>query len=403
MAAYRLPGNRTGKILADIPKTLGKPRETRMIGNATGEALKTADMSNVPSIFQEYRRQGHEIHGLLISLEKERAQYIEDGCSLWEIPHPLPIALTFAWNAYVRQVLGEKLVSTDMLDTSPKDETFAQAELFYKEVEPWFAAAKSASEIPDYPYDIETTAPLPSWRCARSECSVAQLEAALNTCTELEFSTKRTLALFSEKASSPEELADQSTFKQMAENIASAIAAARHILRNNLLPEEQLNLEDHTLNALALLSSLGQLLSKPNLSDKTDQYAKYNPVSERWRLTDPDERIIRAADPKYVDELNRWWKQDPNHKETLALGDAIDTALQVEAIKRFADANPHQPSFWDTCPWPSIYHVHRPVTIAGNTLAPGDNFVADLSPPFGTHGQKHLRIQPTLPRSPILS
>ena len=135
-------------------------------------------------------------------------------------------------------------------------------------------------------------------------------------------------------------------------------------------------------DALDQLFRLGQLLARPALLDAPA--ASGGPGRARalpgqagfdpWCLTDPDAARSLRHDPHARPALEHLWSNDPDPAATLALQDEVEQAAADGAITR----NDRSGGYYDCTPWPTIYTTRRPVTLAGHTLTPSQQFTLDV-------------------------
>jgi len=143
---------------------------------------------------------------------------------------------------------------------------------------------------------------------------------------------------------------------------------------------------------------LGQLLAMPALLDRPEIAAVSvtgpllplpgQPGFDPWCLTDPASRTRWQRDPAARRAIEMLWRHDPDPAATLGIQSQIDAAAAGGSVALGATV-----SHYFCCPWPAIYLVRRPVTIAGQRLRPMQQFTYDVSAE-GDGGRGRVRPAP---------
>lgn len=345
------------------------------------------------AVLEALRAAGRVAYDELVAAEEVRTQLTAGGASVWDPPPAVSSQLLASWNAFVLQTLGEALLDADYA-ADPGTVGFVppvvydQAARWLAAVPLWASRARQARANPDYDITRELALPagLPPWAEVRP-CPPQHVGALLAAVPPVREHVD--VALFAlERAGVP---ADRRRAVNGLRQLAAEAAAATDYATGLRTREHDATLheliEDNLKRALELWFHAGQLAAVPRLlggyrplpaAGRPDLAAlpggaRFDP----WCLTDPYTRPRWQRDPRAAQAVAELWRRDPDPAATLALQAEIDAAVTAGAVGRVL--GPSGGTCFFACPWPPLYEVRRPVTLAGRPLPVLQQFTLELT------------------------
>ena len=215
------------------------------------------------------------------SIEAARAGLASEGVDAWSTSRAVAAQGLCTWNAFVLQILGERLIKADQ-ETSPRPAgvlplvTAEQASRVLSHVEGWLGRAQRAGADPGFRIEEEVALPadLPDWVDA-TPCPPAQLMAMLAAGAAVREHARLALDDL-EKAGIPERCGSQmGTLRQLAAQANALLQFAGPLCAASASPTMLDAAEDMLQRALEAFCHLGQLVAMPALI-------------ERYRIDTPD-------------------------------------------------------------------------------------------------------------------
>jgi hypothetical protein len=346
---------------------------------------------------EAYRRAGQTVYDLLKQVEDRRLELKIQGLNPWTIDLANQGQFLCAWNAFVLQTLGDRLLEADyQADPSTvgyvPSITAKQALACYRQVESWLNRAHQAQQNPAYLLDEYLPADLPSWAESES-CPNAHLDGMVAATRLIRTHAEAAIATFEAETIPPEK---HPTIYQIHQRLAAANSEADYaeqLWKPDVPQAVHPNIERYAKAALEHYYHLGQILAMPQLLEQPSS-APIKPAltSNRlqrplpgeagfdpWCLTDPAIRDEFQRNPEARAAIAAIWQADPDPERTLEIQAAIDTALAQGAIAYALDPWGTRLGHYYCCPWAPIYVVKRAVTIDCQSLQPGQEFTFDVS------------------------
>ena len=219
------------------------------------------------AVLEAFRRAGSAVYDLADHAEEMRLRCNVDECSPWEADPGVQAQLLCSWNAFVLQMLGDRLLLADY-ESDPRSEglvppvTLQQAERFYAEVHRWMVAARLAAANREFRLAGPLPAEMPTWLPVERPRNhlIVMHSVALELCARTD------LALRAFPPDDPRE-DHQITTTRMRELLAEALARIEFAgsmladLPVELLPRTDLELQ----KAMRSLYRLGQYEAMPFL------------------------------------------------------------------------------------------------------------------------------------------
>lgn len=337
---------------------------------------------------EAYRKAGRAVYELLQRTEDHRLEHKVKGDNPWGVDPAHQAMFLCAWNAFLLQTLGDKLLEADYA-ADPSTVGFVppvtqqQAMALYTQVEPWLSRATQAESNPAYRLDRSVPAELPAW-VAAEPCPRPHLEAMLAATRAVRTHAEAALAVFEQDGLPPERQADVQRLRQIFSEALSKSEYAQGLLTGQVPQSIHEVIESHLKAALEGYYRLGQLLAMPELlaakpdsrrerSVKVRAVLPGDPGFDPWVLTDPRSVGRWKADPKAGKAIQNLWASDPDPERTLAVAGEIQQALLYGDIEHAGIGH------YYCCPWSAVFEVKRPVTIGGVRLQPRQQFTYDVS------------------------
>lgn len=353
---------------------------TRLLARSTGRVPATT--------VEAYMRAGRAVYDDLFAAEDLRRDLAAAGEDLWSLRPGLSSQLLATWCAFALQTLGERLVESEYA-ASPRFAGYlpamsaGQASVLLDAGRTWSARARRAVADPGYSVADELWLParLPVWE-RMQPCPPTHVEAMLAAARALLERGQVALGDFSATTIPAEHADTPNRLGGLYAQADAAVEQAEQMWRPS--DEQPLHraVEDALRDALEQLFELGQLLARPSLLD--GEGAGSGPHASRltpgetgfdpWCLSDPAAARSLGHDPAARSALEHLWRSDPDPRATLALFEEVKQAAQDGSIAPSDESG----SYFYCTPWPTIYTVRSPVTLAGHALRPAQQFTLDI-------------------------
>ncbi len=320
---------------------------------------------------------------------KDLVAYGRAGSDAYDLLDQLPAsgyARLCAWNAFVLQTYGDKLLENGEAPGFISPETGEQVAVLYQYVSGWIARARQAAASAGYRLDVYVPQSLPHhWQTTpRTQQQLTGMHDAFQTAQARIASD---LAAFAGAA----DVRDRLNSLGMA--IDSDSEYLDRLWTRDPGPELRTTVGATLLDGLDRAYRLGQVLAVPDLLEELHDQPPPAPRPsgpnlrlpgeegfDRWCLTDPVERRRMAEDGTFAERIDAMWQADPHPERTLAIRAEIDDALAsggVDYLPR--DSLGHLARLAEHCPWPGVLYVKEPAIIGGDELEPGEKFVFTVS------------------------
>ena len=301
-----------------------------------------------------------------------------------ELP-PAGYARLCAWNAFVLQTYGDKLLASGESPGFVSPETAEQAAVLYQFVGEWLVRARQVAADPAYRLDVYVPQGLPHhWRTTpRTHEQLTGMRDAFQTA---QARVVADLDAFAGAAQAREQLSS------LALGINSTADYLDRLWTREPGPDLRGTLSSTLTGGLDDAYRLGQVLAVPELLEELhDQPVRRpregaqlrlpgEPGFDLWCLTDPMERKRMERDGTFWEHLEAMWQADPHPERTLAIKAEIDAALASGAVDYLpSDTLGQLGALADHCPWPGVLYVKAPVLIGGHELQHGEKFVLTVS------------------------
>jgi hypothetical protein len=354
----------------------GRRMMTRLIAGFKNEVPAAA--------LESLQRAGIGVYRALDEAGELRRRLAEKGTDAWRAPAGAAAQQLFAWNAFVLQTIGDKMIEADYrADTHtvgylPKV-TAEQVWLLFSQVEGWLSLSRQAAANPGFrPEHLECLpARLPGWVEA-DPCPAVHLEAMIAAGAAIREHAEVALGAF-ELTCDESRRAELDRLRQIGADAASSADFAAHAFMPDADRQLHELIEKRLQHALERFYQLGQLIAMPGLLTHHERAdSAHKPPAKR--LPPPgtdgfDPRCLTAphVSGSYEDmAITLMWKEDLDPERTLAIQETINAALARKDIVRTG-------ATYNLRPWGWIYKVRRPVTIGNLRLRPGQRFTCDVS------------------------
>lgn len=353
---------------------------TRLAAWSTGRVPATT--------VEAYMRAGNAVYDDLFAAEELRRDHAAAGGNLWSLPAGPSSQLLATWCAFALQTLGERLVESEYA-ASPRFTGYLpamsaqQATVLLDAGRTWSARARRAVADPGYDLAEEVRLPgrLPIWK-RMEPCPPTHVEAMLAAARALSDRGQVALADFCATAVPAEHAGATDTLQGLWAQAEAAIGQAEQMWRPSRDQPLHRAVEDALRDALEQLFRLGQLLARPTLLEpsaakgggRASKRLPGEPGFDPWCLSEPAAARSLGRDPDARSALEDLWRDDPDPEATLALFGEVEREAEAGGIAPSDETG----SYYYCTPWPTIYTVRRPVTIAGHALEPGQQFTLDI-------------------------
>lgn len=283
-----------------------------------------------------------------------------------------------AWNAFVLQTYGDKLLAALETPGFASPETVDHVATLYQYVGGWLIRARQAAANTDYRLDVYVPQGLPHWQT--TQLTRGQLTGMRDT---LQTAQAR---LVSDLSSFAGEDDARARLKSLGVTVDSEAEYLDKLWTSDPGVDLRTTLGTALQDGLERAYRLGQVMAVPALLDELQDPASSHPRLpgdsgfDPWCLTDPMERRRLESDAAYRPHLDSMWKADPHPERTLGIKAEIDAALASGAIDYMPlDSLGPLGRLAEHCPWPGVLFVKTPVQIGGKEIEPGERFVFAVS------------------------
>ncbi|GAB3980798.1 hypothetical protein GCM10029978_079820 [Actinoallomurus acanthiterrae] len=339
---------------------------------------------------ESIQKAGVAVYRALDEAEAVRRDLTAQGIDPWDAPVAAAAQQLYAWNAYVLQTLGDKMIEADYrADTRtvgylPRV-TAEQVWAFFGQVEGWLSLSRQAAANPDYRPDPAMTLPadLPGW-IEIEPCPAPHLQAMIAAGEAVREHAEVALGTFEVACAHDGHRADLSRLRQIAAEASSAADYAAHVFEPGAGQELHEIIEQRLQHALGAYYHLGQLLAMPTLLTTYGRGVMGGgAVGDRlpppgalgfdpWCLSDPGSLHRWTSDAQAIRSIDEMWRHDPDPAKTLRVQEQINAALYRGDIVRTG-------SMYYCSPWASIYRAQRSVVLGTRVLQPGQDFTYEVS------------------------
>ena len=353
---------------------------------------------------EAYRRAGAAAYQDLTSAEQLRADLAASGASPWSATPGQASQLLCTWNAFALQKLSDALVEADY-QADPRTRGFLppvtaeQAMVFLGEVEHWSVRARRAASDPGYDVTAEIALPvsLPGWVNVEP-CPGPHLKAMLDAAQAMSGWAEAALADLIRVDPPEGKKYAAARLQGMAAEASAVTEFSESLWSPNASEQVHERVENSLRRGIAAYYELGQLLAVPALLDRPEVRAV--PVSgeplplpgqpgfDPWCLTDQQSLPRWQQDPAACQAIVALWRYDPDPASTLAIQSQINAAVATGLV---ASKTPSGRRHYKSCPWSTVYQVHKPTVIADRSLRPMQEFVFDVSAEETSNGGPFTR------------
>lgn len=333
-------------------------------------------------------RAGEAAYEDLFTAEELRHGLVVANQDLWSLGAGVSSQFVATWCAFALQTLGEELVKSEYA-AEPRlagylpAMTAEQAGAFLDAAGTWSARARRAAADQGYDLaaEVRLPAPLPSWR-RTGPCTNTHIGAMLAAARALRDRAQAALADFCALPAPAEHAGAADRLRGVYAEAEAAIGQAGQMWAPSRDQHLHQAVEGTLDAALGQLFWLGQVLARPRLLDPggsaAGSAARARPLPgepgfDPWCLTDPAACRSLADDPAARSALEHLWRNDPNPAATLALAAEVEEEVARGTVRADGDG-----SYYYCTPWPPIYTVRRPVSIANHNFAAGQQFTLDI-------------------------
>jgi hypothetical protein len=372
---------------------------TRLTSALRGEVAATT--------VEAYRRAGQAAYEDLLDAESTRRDLAIAGTDLWATSPGQATQLLCTWNAFALQTLGDQFIQADYAaDPSTvgflPPVTAEQAARFLGEVQRWssFARRGAADAQFDVSEQMAVPASLPMW-VEVEPCPPPHLVAMFAAGASMREHIEAALADFNRPGIPESKEPGAARLRGMLADADSAISYAESMRTSGSNQAVHERVEVLLRRGINAYYQIGQLLAQPALLERPEvQVATIagpsrplpgQPGFDPWALTDPASRASWQRDPSARRAIDNLWRMDPDPAATLTIQAQIDAAAKAGLIAVGVDAQGNKMGNYYCCPWSPINYVRKPVTIAGQSLRAGDEFVFDVSAEEMMEGGKFKR------------
>ncbi|MCT9933738.1 hypothetical protein N5079_26340 [Planotetraspora sp. A-T 1434] len=351
--------------------------------------------SEVPAdTLESVQKAGIGVYQVLDDVELLRKSLAAQGADPWSVPEAVSAQQLYAWNAFVLQTLGDKMIEADYRADAltvgylPRV-TAEQVWAFFGQVEGWLSLARQAAANPGFTIGDRRSLPadLPGW-VEVEPCPRPHLEAMIAAGAAIREHAELALALLEAAGVPHGRQADLHRLRQIAAEAATAADYATNMYSPRAEARLHELIEERLRHALEAYHHLGQLVAMPSLlktygKPGTSGSAGFGESRKKlprpgqagfdpWCLTQPRSVSRWKNDLRARESITEMWRHDPNPAQTLRFQEDINACLERGYI---APTGAH----YYCCPWAPIFRVNRPVLIGDRRLQPGQEFTLEVS------------------------
>jgi hypothetical protein len=319
---------------------------------------------------------------------KDLIAYGRAGSDAYDLLDQLPATgypRLCAWNAFVLQTYGDKLLASGESPGYVSPETAEEVAVLYQLVGGWLARARQMTANAAYRLDVYVPQGLPHhWQTTPR--TTEQLIAMRDVFQAVQARLSSDLKAFTGADD------DRTRLQALELAVDSDGDYLDKVWTRDPGPDLRTTLGTTLTGALDRAYQLGQLLAVPALLDELHSQPVRAPRTgpqlrlpgepgfDLWCLTDPMERRRMEGDGTFWQHLEAMWQADPHPERTLAIKAEIDAALASGAVDYLPSEGVGQLyRLADHCPWPGVLVVKTPVLIGGKELEKGEKFVFAVS------------------------
>ncbi|MBB4913445.1 hypothetical protein [Streptosporangium saharense] len=208
---------------------------------------------------------------MLDEAEVLRRSMAAEGIDPWSAPEAVAAQQLYAWNAFVLQTLGDKMIEADYhADTRTvgylPQVTAEQVWAFFGQVEGWLSLARQAAANPGFRIADPRALPadLPGW-VEVQPCPSAHLEAMIAASAAIREHAELALGLLEQAGVPQTRLADRDRLRQLAAQAATAADYAVNMYSPGVDARLHELIEERLRGVLGTYHHLGQLVAMPTL------------------------------------------------------------------------------------------------------------------------------------------
>ena len=340
---------------------------------------------------------------------KDLIAYGRAGSDAYDLLDQLPAlgyARLCAWNAFVLQTYGDKLLEAGESPGFASPETAHQVAVLYEFVGSWLARARQAAATEDYRLDVYVPQGLPhQWNV--TPLTLDQLAGMRDTLQAAQARLVSDLGAFKRDTPARERL------ESLALAVASDAEYVDKLWTQDPGPDLRATLGETLEDGLDRAYRLGQVLAVPDLlaelhdepppAQRSGAQLRLpgEPGFDPWCLTDPMERQDKESVDVFLEHINAMWAADPHPERTLAIRAEIDKALAEGVVDYLpTDGLGQLTQLAGHCPWPGILTVKAPVMIGGSEVEAGEKFVFTVSHDDGDF-ERAIVVEPATYSPPL--
>jgi hypothetical protein len=319
---------------------------------------------------------------------KDLSAYGRAGSDAYDLLDQLPdpgYARLCAWNAFVLQTYGDKLLAAGESPGYVTRETADQVVIVYQFVASWIARCRQLVADPAYRLDVYVPQGMPHhWQTTPR--TFAQLTGMRDTFQAAQAALVSNLKSLGETGDLRQRL---NAFEAAVDSVAEYIDK---LWTHDPGLELRATLGATLTDGLNRAYQLGQVLAVPDLLAELHSQAVKTPAAggqlclpgeagfDVWCLTDPMERRRMERDGSFWQRLEAMWQADPHPERTIAIKAEIDAGLASGAIAYLPSGGIGRLyRLAEHCPWPGVLLVKAPMVVGGKSLEPGEKFVYAVS------------------------
>lgn len=376
--------------------------------------LKGRLAGEVPTdTLEAYRRASLSVFELLDRMEARRNEAKAAGQDPWSMPPHQQAEMLCSWNAFVLQSLGNEFLDADYEDRPSTAGmvppiTADQVLAFYTEVESWLSRAHEAGSNPSYRLGVRVPAAPPAWSEVEP-CPNSHLHGMLNAMKAIKNHAESALAFLPHTITDPQRQEQANRIRGLYAGASSKARYAEDMHGGHPTPDVHERVEPHIKQAIEEFYLLGQLIAMPSLASPPgpspdDGGARGvrdripgpgEPGFDPWRLTSPDCVRQWKADPQARKAIAALWRLDPDPRRTLDMQAEIEDALDRGDVGYAVGAGGRKLGHFFCCPWGPVYQAKRDVTLCGERLHQGQQFVFDVTAEgvnIGAYFRRELKL-----------